>query len=184
MKNKKLLPALVAGFFIPAATATAAVRPLPLPCPGGFPDGESTVTHPLGGWNDETAFAILTLSTVASPTGGVEVAFGIDRNADGDLAPEETELRVGCDCGEWFVRNERTERTVLADPACHVGTVPKITSFSTAYSSVIPPYPNVFVWNGSSEGWLQFEFPTFREKWEAEVRFCASGLQAARCRFP
>ena len=37
-----------------------------------------------------------------------------------------------------------------------VGTVPKITSFSVAYPSIISRYPNVFVGNGTREGWLQF----------------------------
>ena len=37
-----------------------------------------------------------------SPTNAVQVAFGRDADADGDLAPEETEVRVGCDCGEWL----------------------------------------------------------------------------------
>ena len=34
--------------------------------------------------------------------------FGIDANGDGVLAPDETELAIGWDCGEWVLRDRRS----------------------------------------------------------------------------
>ena len=42
----------------------------------------------------------------SSPSNCVEIAFGADADGDGTLAPEETGLVLGWDCGEWFVRSE------------------------------------------------------------------------------
>ena len=44
---------------------------------------------------------------MATPSNNVQIAFGKDTDADGDLAPEETQVTLGFDCGEWFVRDER-----------------------------------------------------------------------------
>ena len=95
---RKCLPA-VAGFFI-AAAAFAAQHDLPTPPPSEFVDAESCVNVLLP--TNEGRHIRLTLAFDPSPTNAVQVAFGRDANADGDLAPEETALRVGCDCGEWF----------------------------------------------------------------------------------
>ena len=48
----------------------------------------------------------LQLATDFTPSNAVIVAFGTDANADGDLSPEETALRVGADCGASFIRDE------------------------------------------------------------------------------
>ena len=102
MNIKKTLPA-VAGFFI-ASAVIAAERTLPTPPPSAYADGESSVNVPLP--TTEGRHINLTLAFDPSPSNAVQVAFGRDVDADGDLAPEETELIVGCDCGEWFSREE------------------------------------------------------------------------------
>ena len=102
MNIRKCLPA-VAGFFI-AAAASAAQHDLPTPPPSEFVDAESSVNVPLP--TNEGRHIRLTLAFDPSPTNAVQVAFGNDANADGDLAPEETALRVGCDCGVWFGGDE------------------------------------------------------------------------------
>ena len=102
MNIRKCLPA-VAGFFI-AATAFAARHDLPTPGPSEYVDAESSVNVPLP--TNEGRHIRLTLAFDPSPTNAVQVAFGRDVNADGDLAPEETALRVGYDCGELQVKVE------------------------------------------------------------------------------
>ncbi len=44
------------------------------------------------------------LSCLATPTNNVEAAFGVDSDGDGVLSLEEAELRIGWNCGAWFVR--------------------------------------------------------------------------------
>ena len=51
-----------------------------------------------------------------SPSNSVEIAFGTDASGDGTLAPEETDLVFGWNCGEWFVRSESAD-VALAEPS-------------------------------------------------------------------
>ena len=102
MNTRKCLPAVV-GFFI-AATAFAAQLTLPTPPQSEYVDAESSVNVPLP--VSDRRFLRLTFGFEPSPTNAVQVALGRDANADGDLAPEETALRVGCDCGVWFAHSE------------------------------------------------------------------------------
>ena len=102
--NKNRLPVVCAGFLAFATAASAALRPLPTPGPSEYVDAESSVNVPLP--TNEGRHIRLTLAFDPSPTNAVQVAFGNDANADGDLAPEETALRVGCDCGVWFACEE------------------------------------------------------------------------------
>lgn len=76
------------------------------PAPSAFADAESAVTYPLAGWNDLTRFYSLSMEVETNAVSCVQVAFGTDRNSDGDLAPEETALVAGYDCGAWFAREE------------------------------------------------------------------------------
>ena len=102
--NKNRLPVVCAGFLAFATAASAASRPLPTPGPSEYVDAESSVNVPLP--TNEGRHIRLTLAFEPSPTNAVQVAFGRDANADGDLAPEETAVRVGCDCGEIQVKDE------------------------------------------------------------------------------
>lgn len=76
------------------------------PPPSAFADTESAVTYPLAGWNDLTRFYSLAMEIETNAVSCIQVAFGTDRNSDGDLAPEETAFVAGYDCGAWFAREE------------------------------------------------------------------------------
>ena len=104
MNIRKTLPA-VAGFFI-AATAFAAQHNLPTPGPSEYVDTESSANVAVTNWPGLGRHVKLTLSANFTPSNCVQVAFGQDTNADGNLAPEETHLILGVDCGVPFIRNE------------------------------------------------------------------------------
>ena len=78
------------------------------PDTSAFADAESSVNVQLP--TDEGRRIRLTVAFEPSPSNAVRVAFGNDLDGSENLEPEETELVVGCDCGEWFVRNEVERR--------------------------------------------------------------------------
>ena len=104
MKTPTAIKSLCAGILTSVLSASAGIHPLPTPPPSDFADAESSVIVPLPA-NDGRHIR-LSLAFDPSPTNAVQVAFGRDVNADGDLAPEETALRVGYDCGEIQVKDE------------------------------------------------------------------------------
>ena len=57
-----------------------------------------------------------TLAFLGTPSNAVEIAFGIDADSDAALAPDETRLVIGWECGRWFVRNE-SDGDVVTEPA-------------------------------------------------------------------
>ena len=114
-QTTRYLSALFAG--ITAMTASAAVlqRNFPIPSPSGFADTESSSCSWMGTPDDLSRRFTLTLETVPSTNGCVQVAFGVDRNGDEDLEPEETDLVVGMDCGRWFLRDEKARLEQFED---------------------------------------------------------------------
>ena len=104
MKTPTAIKSLCAEILASVLSASAGIHPLPTPPPSEFADAESSVTVPLPA--TEGRYLRLTLAFDPSPTNAVQVAFGIDANHDNDLAPEETAVRVGCDCGVWFAHEE------------------------------------------------------------------------------
>ena len=100
----KLKPALFAGLVILASAAVAAEHDLPNPPLSEFVDAESSINVPLP--TDEGRRIRLTLAFASTPSNAVQVAFGNDLNGSETLEPEETELLLGVDCGEPFVRVE------------------------------------------------------------------------------
>ena len=80
---------------------------LATPAPSGWADTESSINVAVTNWPSLGRHIYLTLSAMATPSNNVQIAFGKDADADGDLAPEETQVTLGFDCGEWFVRDER-----------------------------------------------------------------------------
>ena len=107
MNIKKTLPA-VAGFFI-AASAFAVQHNLPVPPPSAYPDTESSLNVPLPDWPALGRRITLSLTANFTPSNNVQIAFGQDADSDNDLAPEETHLVLGVDCGEPFIRDEVEE---------------------------------------------------------------------------
>ena len=119
-RNK--LPVLLAGFFAFASSAMSAEQTLPTPPPSEFADRETSTTVLIP--TDEGRHLKLTLAFEPTPSNAVLVAFGRDLNGSETLEPEETEVIVGCDCGEPFVwedevkvRGEGEQRNM---PICSV----------------------------------------------------------------
>ena len=56
----------------------------------------------------------------ATPSNNVEVAIGCDADGDGHLSLDESDLTVGYDCGEWFVRSAEKD-TVTSEVASDTG---------------------------------------------------------------
>ena len=103
-KAKMTVSAVCAGILAFATSAVAGPRTLPTPPPSEFVDAESSVNVPL----DPSRGPLMRLRLAAdfTPSNAVTVAFGTDADNDGDLAPEETVLQVGADCGASFIRDE------------------------------------------------------------------------------
>ena len=106
MKAKTTKAALFAAITGLAFAAFAANFDLPTPPPSPFPDTESSVNVAVTNRPGLGRRILLILSAHATPSNCVQIAFGQDTNADGDLAPEETNLFLGVDCGEPFIREE------------------------------------------------------------------------------
>ena len=102
--NTKHRLALCAGLLTIAASAFASEHTLTTPPPSEFVDTESSVNVPIP--TDEGRHLNLTIAFDSTPSNAILVAFGRDLNGSETLEPEETELIVGVDCGEWFAREE------------------------------------------------------------------------------
>ena len=85
-----------------ASGGVAAVSGATLP-PVSFADAETSTNVPFAVGRDGARLLAFTLSCRATPTNGVEVAFGRDADSDGALGVEEADFAVGWDCGAWFV---------------------------------------------------------------------------------
>ena len=90
---------------LPAVAFGVTVESLP---PPQFIDTEVSATHRL----EQQAFGLrgldFRLDFNGTPSNNVEVAFGRDGNEDGSLAPHETDVIVGWECGRYFIECFRT----------------------------------------------------------------------------
>ena len=107
-KSIRSFAALSAAFALSAPTAVAAARTLPTPPPSPWPDTESSSVAAMPDRRKLT----VKIAWLPTPTNCIQVAFGQDRNADEDLAPEETDLVLGIDCGLPFIRDEKSKGEV------------------------------------------------------------------------
>ena len=103
---KRKFVAALAAFLATITASFAITQALPTPPPSPHPDTESSVNVPLPDWPALGRRISLTLTANATPSNNVQIAFGQDTNADGNLAPEETALVLGVDCGTPFIRDE------------------------------------------------------------------------------
>ena len=71
-----------------------------------FADTEASTNVPPPACGGDPHVFGFTLEFNGTASNAVDVAFGVDVDGDNVLAPEETRLVMGWDCGEWFVRNE------------------------------------------------------------------------------
>ena len=106
MENPTLRTALLVVCATIGIIARATGCPLTTPPPSSYPDTESSVNVAVTNWPSLGRRVKLTLSANFTPSNCVQIAFGQDSDSDGDLAPEETHLILGVDCGEPFARWE------------------------------------------------------------------------------
>ena len=92
-----------------------AVGPVPLE-DAVFVDTEASTNVPPPVCTGDPHVFSFTMDFAGSPSNAVEIAFGVDADANGALAPDEARLVIGWDCAAWFVRNE-TEGETLSEPA-------------------------------------------------------------------
>ena len=104
---------LVAFAAIRSASALA-VPELPPPV---FADTEVSTNVAMKAWTERTRMFNVVLSFDATPSNNVQVAFGTDASADGNLSDEEAGLTLGWDCGEWFIASADSTNRFTAAPA-------------------------------------------------------------------
>ena len=94
-------------FFVWLPIVAVGVELPQLPTPE-FLDAEVSATHRL----EQPAFGLrgldFRLDFNGTPSNNVEVAFGRDLDANGSLAPHETDVIVGWECGRYFIERFRT----------------------------------------------------------------------------
>ena len=133
--KKKLQPTLsaaCAGLLACAMSASAATKTLPVPPPSDYADTESSTNIALVGWNDLTRRFLVDLVAAATPSNCLELAYGTDANNDNILAPEETDLRLGLDCGEEFMQDERTQ-DLTSNVHLHLSPSPQTIDLSRLF---------------------------------------------------
>ncbi len=92
----------VAMIAVAALSAHAATSRMSLP-PREHADTEVVTNVPFSAAMDRTGDFNFSLSFNGTPSNNVEMAFGVDSDADGVLSVAETEMAVVWDCGEWKV---------------------------------------------------------------------------------
>jgi len=106
-QNKAKIATTCVAFVLSISAVFAVETTLPIPPPSEYADTESRIDFAVTNWPGLGRHIKLWLSTVATPSNNVQIAFGRDANADGTLAPHEIQIVAGFDCGSWFVRDER-----------------------------------------------------------------------------
>ena len=113
---------------VPATAFCAAVEQLPAPT---FADTEVTAHHRL----EQPAAGLrgldFRLDFNGTPSNNVEVAFGRDLDANGSLAPHETDVVVGWECGRYFIERFRTGERL---EETNVGTNDAVRSLAWHYT--------------------------------------------------
>ena len=80
-----------------------------------YEDTESSVSVQLPVLKENDREFSLSLSLMATASNHLEVAFGLDKNRDGDLSLDESELLIGWSCGKWFFSDRRSDVTDVTD---------------------------------------------------------------------
>ncbi len=98
----------LASLFVFIGFAAALARPLPpLPAPE-FADTEVTACHPLDQAMPSVCGLTFALAFRGTPSNNVEIAFGRDDDGDGNLSFGESDVRIGWDCGRYFIERVPT----------------------------------------------------------------------------
>ena len=113
---RKRIP-LQTFLFAFAAVRSASALTVPDLPPPVFADTEVSTNVATRAWTERTRMFNVTLSFDATPSNNVQVAFGTDASADGNLSDEEAGLTLGWDCGEWFIASADSTNRFTAAPA-------------------------------------------------------------------
>ena len=105
-QNKAKIATTCVAFVLSISAVFAVETTLPTPPPSEYADTESRIDFAVTNWPGLGRNVKLTLSANFTPSNCVQVAFGQDSNDDSILAPEETHLVLGVDCGVPFIREE------------------------------------------------------------------------------
>ena len=80
-----------------------------------YEDTESSVSAQLPALDENDREFSLSLSLMATASNHLEVAFGLDKNRDGELSLDESELSIGWSCGKWFFSDRCSDVTDVTD---------------------------------------------------------------------
>ena len=101
------------------------------------------------------------ISFEASQTNEVLIALGCDANADGDLSFEESDLLLGCDCGNWYRADLRTGETFAAST----------NALTIAHESFSPLWNRAkFIRRGGGESAAAFSFDVENKRFDIMIR--------------
>ena len=129
--------------------------------PGLEPDAESVTNVPVVVNMERLKTWTASISFEASQTNEVLIALGCDANADGDLAFDETDLLLGCDCGNWYSADLRTGETFVA-----------VTNALTISRSAFSPLWNraKFIRRGGGESVAMFSTDVENTRFDIMIR--------------
>ena len=82
-----------------------------------FADTEVSTNVAMRAWGENARQFSVTLQFDATPSNNVQVAFGTDASADGNLSDEEAGLTLGWDCGSWFMASDSATNRFTAAPS-------------------------------------------------------------------
>ena len=153
---KACLTALLAFLALNAASAA----PVALPS-SELVDMESVTNMPVVVNMERLKTWAASISFEASQTNEVLIALGCDANADGDLAFDETDLLLGCDCGSWYRADLRTGETFVA-----------VTNALTISRSAFSPLWNraKFIRRGGGESGAAFSLDVENTRFDIMIR--------------
>ena len=80
-----------------------------------YEDTESSISAQLPALDENDREFSLSLSLIATASNHLEVGFGLDKNSDGDLSLDESELLIGWSCGKWFFSDRCSDGTDVTD---------------------------------------------------------------------
>ena len=80
-----------------------------------YEDTESSISAQLPALDENDREFSLSLSLIATASNHLEVALGLDKNRDGELSLDESELLIGWSCGKWFFSDRRSDVTDVTD---------------------------------------------------------------------
>lgn len=107
IKNERVVVSCLGMLMLAASTVVVP------PAPGGAQDGETSTNVVLSLRPDGNRFR-LSFTIEATPSNNVEVAFGVDRNADGDLVTGETGFLIGWRGDRWVAFDMAGEQVAEA----------------------------------------------------------------------